>query len=172
MGNPFPIDLRVFGHSIGRLHDPNVVKADKKISCNSVEMLGKSMKFNEIQWNSMKINENHWKLTIFSEILHHVVGLWWLSSPSSRWIECPNTRKSIGNGFPLKKYVGAVVRKLSQLIKVVEMDAFENKMQYRNMYTKYNDRKKQDYIVSSKIYDTRTSPAEAGGAPRWVCNLR
>ena len=38
MGNPFPIDLRVFGHSIGRLHDPNVVKADKKISCNSVEM--------------------------------------------------------------------------------------------------------------------------------------
>ena len=59
--------------------------------------------------------------------------------PSSRWIECPNTRKSIGNGFPLKKYVGAVVRKLSQLIKVVEIDHFENKMQYRNMYRKYND---------------------------------
>ena len=32
MGNRFPIDLRVFGHSIGRLHDPNVVKADRKLA--------------------------------------------------------------------------------------------------------------------------------------------
>ena len=45
---------------------------------------------------------------------------------SSRWIECPNARKSIGNGFPMKKYVGAVVRKLSKLIIVAEIDNFEN----------------------------------------------
>ena len=48
-------------------------------------------------------------------------------SDSSRWIECPNTRKSTGNGFRTKKYVGAVVRKLSQLIVVAEVDPFENK---------------------------------------------
>ena len=46
---------------------------------------------------------------------------------TSRWIECPNTRKSIGNGFPMQKYVGSVVRKLSQLIIVTETDRFENK---------------------------------------------
>ena len=40
MGNPFPVDLRVFGHSIGRLHDPNVARADRKLAV--------------IQWKSME----------------------------------------------------------------------------------------------------------------------
>ena len=40
MGNPFPIDLLVFGHSIGRLHDPKVARADRKLAV--------------IQWKSMK----------------------------------------------------------------------------------------------------------------------
>ena len=46
---------------------------------------------------------------------------------SSRWIECPNPRKSIGNGFPMKKYVGAVVRKLSQLVIVADIDLLGNR---------------------------------------------
>ena len=46
---------------------------------------------------------------------------------SNRWIECPNTRKSIGNGFPMKKYVGAVVRKLSQVAIVAKIYLFGNK---------------------------------------------
>ena len=46
---------------------------------------------------------------------------------SSRWIECPNTRKSIGNGFPMKKYVGAVVRKSFQLVIATGVDHPENK---------------------------------------------
>ena len=40
MGNPFPIDLRVFGLYIDRLHDPNVVKANRKLAV--------------IQWKSME----------------------------------------------------------------------------------------------------------------------
>ena len=40
VGNPFPIDLQVFGYSIGRLHDPNVARADRKLAV--------------IQWKSMK----------------------------------------------------------------------------------------------------------------------
>ena len=47
---------------------------------------------------------------------------------SNRWIECPNTRNSSGNGLPMKKYVGAVARKPSQLIIDEEIDHFENKI--------------------------------------------
>ena len=46
---------------------------------------------------------------------------------SSRWVEWLNTRKSIGNGFPMKKYVGAVVRKSFQLVTAAEIEHFENK---------------------------------------------
>ena len=44
----------------------------------------------------------------------------------SRSIECPNTRKSIGNGFLVKKYVGAVLRKPYQLAIAAEIDHLEN----------------------------------------------
>ena len=47
---------------------------------------------------------------------------------SNRWIECPNTRNSIGNGLPMKKYVGAVVRKSSQLVIDEEIDHSENQI--------------------------------------------
>ena len=47
--------------------------------------------------------------------------------PRNRLIECSNTRKSIGNGFLIEKYVEAVVRKLSQLAIVAERVQFENK---------------------------------------------
>ena len=50
MENSFPIDLRVFGHSIGRLHAPNDARADRRLP----EIQWKSM---ENQRNSMKINE-------------------------------------------------------------------------------------------------------------------
>ena len=43
-------------------------------------------------------------------------------------VECPNTRNSIGNGLPMEKHVGAVVRKSSQLIIDEEIDHFENKI--------------------------------------------
>ena len=48
----------------------------------------------------------------------------------NRWIECPNTRNSIGNGLPMKKYVGAVVRKSSQLITDEEIDHSENQISF------------------------------------------
>ena len=43
---------------------------------------------------------------------------------SSGWIESPNTRKWIGNGFPMKNYVGAVVWKSFQLVIVAEIDQY------------------------------------------------
>ena len=46
---------------------------------------------------------------------------------SNRWIEFPNTRKSIENGFTMKKYVGVVVWKSFQLVIVAEIYHFENK---------------------------------------------
>ena len=67
-----------------------------KIRCNSVEIYGKSMKINEIQWKSMKINDISENSPLCSGFVMSVTH-------SSRWIECPNTRKSIGNGFPMKK---------------------------------------------------------------------
>ena len=33
----------------------------------------------------------------------------------NRWIGCPNASKSIGNGFRITKYVGAMVRKFIRL---------------------------------------------------------
>ena len=59
MGNPFPIDLRVFGHSNGRLHDPNDARTDRRlaeIQWKSMENQRNSMKINENQLKSMKIN--------------------------------------------------------------------------------------------------------------------
>ena len=47
---------------------------------------------------------------------------------SNRWMECPNTRNSIGNRPLMEKYVGAVVRKSSQLIIDAEIDHSENKI--------------------------------------------
>ena len=91
-----------------------------KIRCNSVEIYGKSMKINEIQWKSMKINDISENSPLCSGFVMSVTH-------SSRWIECPNTRKSIGNGFPMKKYVGAVVRKSFQLVIAAEIDHSENK---------------------------------------------
>ena len=32
MGNPFPIDLRVFEHSIDRLHDPYVARFNRELA--------------------------------------------------------------------------------------------------------------------------------------------
>ena len=40
-------------------------------------------------------------------------------------IECSNARKSIGNGFPLQKYVGAVVRGVIRVVLAAESDSDE-----------------------------------------------
>ena len=44
---------------------------------------------------------------------------------SNRCTKCSNTRISIGNEFPMKKYIEAVVRKSSQLRILAEVDHFE-----------------------------------------------
>ena len=45
---------------------------------------------------------------------------------SNRCTKCSNTRISIGNEFPMKKYIEAVVRKSSQLQILAEIYPFEN----------------------------------------------
>ena len=44
----------------------------------------------------------------------------------NRCIECPNASKTIGNQLPMKKYIGAVLRKSSQLELVAEIGPLEN----------------------------------------------
>ena len=42
-----------------------------------------------------------------------------------RSIECSNASKSIGNGFPVKKYVGAMVRMSIRVVLAAENDLLE-----------------------------------------------
>ena len=44
----------------------------------------------------------------------------------NRCIECPDASKTIGNQLPVKKCVGAVLRKSSQLELVAEIGPLEN----------------------------------------------
>ena len=75
-------------------------------------------------------------------------GLVMTSTHSSRWLECSNTHKSIGNGFPMKKYIGAVVRKLSQLVIVAERIQFEIKnLHAKKNIAKSSIKKQTNYIV-------------------------
>ena len=46
-------------------------------------------------------------------------------STGTRWIECSNVRNSIGNGFPITKYVGAMVRKSIRVPIAAEIERFE-----------------------------------------------
>ena len=86
------------------------------------------MKSMKNQWKSMKNQWNSMKINDISENSPLYGGFVLTSIHSNRWIECPNTRNSSGNGLPMKKYVGAVVRKSSQLIIDEEIDHFENKI--------------------------------------------
>ena len=44
----------------------------------------------------------------------------------NRCIECPDASKTIGNQLPMKKYIGAVLRKSFQLEVVTEIGPFVN----------------------------------------------
>ena len=46
----------------------------------------------------------------------------------NRGIECPDASKTIGNQLAMKKYIGAVLRKSSQLELVAEIGPFENSL--------------------------------------------
>ena len=130
IGKPFPIDLRVFEHSIGRLHDHNVSRVDRRLAV----IQWKSMNCNGNLW---KINENQGKSTVFFKNSPLRSGSVMTFSQSNRWIEVPNTRKSTENGFTMEKYIGTVVRKSLQLVMVAEIHYFENINIYQKKYTFY-----------------------------------
>ena len=77
------------------------------------------MKTIEIQYKSIKLNS-------ISENSSLCSGLVMTLTHSNRMIECSNTHKSIGNGFPMKKYVVAMVRMSFQLVIAAEIDRSEN----------------------------------------------
>ena len=77
------------------------------------------MEINEIQWKSMQINDISETFPLYSTVLMAFTA-------SSRWIECPDIRKSLENGFAMKKYIEAVVRKSSRLPILAEIHHFEN----------------------------------------------
>ena len=80
---------------------------------------GKSMKINEIQCKSREINGIFKNSPLRS-------GCVMTFNHSNRWIEFPNTRKSIENGFTMKKYIRTAVRKSLQLVMAAEIHYFEN----------------------------------------------
>ena len=88
----------------------------------------KSMKINENQQKSKKINEIPSKSMKSDEIFENTRSfdeLVMALTHSKRCTECPNTRFSLGNEFPTKKYIEAVVWKSSQLRILAEIDHFE-----------------------------------------------
>ena len=94
----------------------------RKITVKSIkinENQQKSKKINEILSNSMKSDEIFENTRSFDELAMALTH-------SKRCTECPNTRISLGNEFPTKKYIEAVVRKSSGLQILAEIDHFEN----------------------------------------------
>ena len=67
------------------------------------------------------------------------------SSPRNRCIECPDASKTIGNQLPVKKCIGAVLRKSSQLELVAEIGPFENPL-----FASKNQRKYIEKLVLKK----------------------
>ena len=82
----------------------------------------------------MKTNENQWKpiksmeINDFNALIDIFRNTSWLKCHAIRRIECRNLAKSIGNGFPMKKYVGAMLRKPSIFQLVTEIGSFEKIM--------------------------------------------
>ena len=69
-----------------------------------------------------------------------------LTSPN-RCTECPDASKTTGNQLPMKKYVGAVVRKSSQLVIDEEIDHSENQISFhKKTYNLDPQKKKRNYI--------------------------
>ena len=59
------------------------------------------------------------------------------SAHRNRCIECPDASKTIGNQLPMKKYIGAVLRKSFQLELVAEIGPFENPLPAQKNQRKY-----------------------------------
>ena len=101
------------------------------------------LNFIDFHWFSIDF---HW---ITANLRSTLETLWSCNRP----IEYSNTRKSIGNGFPMKKYVGVVVWKSFQLVIAAEIYHFEN----RSIFSKKVHFiiiniwiiKKQDYMKNS-----------------------
>ena len=118
MANPFPSDLRMSGHSIHRL------EAMKAI--NTVLYNGKFPEISliciDFHWISLLSIDFHWFYWITSHFRLNLVTLGWCN----RLIECSNTHITFKNGFPMKKYIEAMVRNSSQLQILAEIYPFEN----------------------------------------------
>ena len=121
-GNPFPIDLRVFGHSIHRLEWMKVITNPLR----NGEFPEISIIFIDFHWISLIFIEFHWFSIDFHWITANFRSALATLGSCNRPIECPNTRKSIGNEFYTRKYIEAVVRKASQLPILAEIHHFEN----------------------------------------------
>ena len=117
-GNPFPIDLQVFGHSIHRLEGMKVITNPLRDGeFPKISFIFKD--FHYISLNSIDFAYISTELQLIFLSAFRTLGA------CNRPIECPNTRKPNGNGFPMKKYVGAVVWKAFQIVIAAEMDQLQ-----------------------------------------------
>ena len=90
-------------------------------------------KFQKYRQVSLVFISFHWIIITFHCIL---IGFYWIVAnyrlsfarlgPWYRSIECSNTCKLFENGFSVKKYIGAIMRKSYQLTKATEIEHLEN----------------------------------------------
>ena len=103
--------------------------------------------------------------TGFSKISKIFIGA--TLGPWNRSIECPNTCGTVKNGFPMKKYIGAVVRKSFQLPIDAERGHFENKSPCtKNSYLSGGLKKTKLYCVTGarSLHTTR----KVAGKRKWL----
>ena len=148
MGSPFPIELRVFGHSIHRFEWMKVIT---NLPHNG-EFSEISLIFIDFSLISLIFHWFHWFPIGFQWITVNCRSGLATLGQCNRSIECPNTRNSIGNGLPTKKYVGAVVRKSSQLIIDAEIDHSENKMPVQKKGYHLGSQKKLYWFFAKNEY--------------------
>ena len=122
MGNPFPSDLRMSGHSIHLLEAMkaiNTVLYNGKCFRNIVNLHWFSLDFIDFHWLSLIF---YWFYWITPNFRLNLVTLGWCN----RSIEGSNTHITFKNGFPMKKYIEAMVRNSSQFQILAEIYHFEN----------------------------------------------
>ncbi len=69
-------------------------------------------------------------------------------------IECPDASKTIGNQLPMKKYIGAVLLKSSQLELVADIGPFENPLPAQQKKQQRKSSFKKNYIYMQLLPDS------------------
>ena len=118
-GNRFLIDLRTSGHSVHRFQG-----AEGSEDLEGCRYCRKYHLPEPKMWSFRQLEYPRPGVLIFSS--GYCLSLRMTLTHPNRCTECRDASKILGNQLPVKKYIGAMVRKSFQLEFVAETDAFEN----------------------------------------------